>query len=55
MALWLWYIYLLTKKKELAKGTPSRFPGTKVKMAGSEPLIKEADPHITKLEKEAWM
>ena len=30
------------------KGTPSRFPGTKVQMAGSEPLIQEADPHITK-------
>ena len=26
-----------------------RFPGTKVNIAGSEPLIQEADPHITKL------
>ena len=31
------------------KGTPSRFPGTKVKMARSEPLIQDADPNITKL------
>ena len=33
---------------DIAKA-PSWFPGTKVKMAGSEPLIQEADPHITKL------
>ena len=32
-----------------------RFPGTKVQMAGSEPLIKEADPHITKIAIEARM
>ena len=31
------------------KGPQSRFPGSKVKMAGSEPLIQEAYPHITKL------
>ena len=37
------------------KGTPSRFPGTKVQMARSEPLIQEADPHIMKLALEARM
>ena len=31
------------------------FPGTKVQMAGSEPLIQEADPHITKIAIEAQM
>ena len=56
------YLYNLTIHTELSnqrpcKGTPSRFPGTKVKMAGSEaePLIQEADPHISKLAIEAWM
>ena len=39
----------------LFKGTQSWFPGTKVQMAGSEPLIQEADPHITKLAIEARM
>ena len=34
------------------KGTLLWFPG-KGKMAGSEPLIQEADPHIAKLESEA--
>ena len=42
------------KPKNLKK-YPSKFPGTKVQMAGSEPLIQEADPHITKLAIEAQM
>ena len=37
------------------KGTSSWFPGTKVQMAWSEPLIQEADPHITKLTIETRM
>ena len=43
------------RKHRLINGTPSRFPGTKVQMALSEPLIQEADPHITKLAIEAGM
>ena len=43
------------KFERTCKGTPSRFPDTKVQMAGSEPLIQEADPHITKFAMEARM
>ena len=42
-------------KQRTCKGTQSRFPGTKVQMAGSEALIQEVDPHITKLAIEVQM
>ena len=41
--------------QKTCKGTSSWFPGTKVQMARSKPLIHEADPHITKLAMEARM
>ena len=41
------------QNKELAKVPRHGFLGQKVQMAGSEPLIQEADPHITILATEA--
>ena len=37
------------------KGTSSWFPDTKIQIAGSEPLIREADPPITKFNVELKM
>ena len=45
----------LVRKFNADMDIPSQFPGTKVQMAGSELLIQEADPHITKLAIEARM
>ena len=43
-------IYTQNSQPTKYKGTPSpQLPGTKVNMAGSEPLFQEADPYITKL------
>ena len=48
-------LYTTILNQRTCKGTPSRFPGKKVQMAGSEPLIQEADPRITKLAIETRM